>query len=85
MYDLIIYLTEYLFLRSKDPESKFITDAWLERVIIYGIKPQPKLVRIESSDYQSVELDFTYDENGKTLLIRKPGININVDFAIILE
>jgi len=81
----LFILRSIYYLRSKDPESKFITGAWLERVIIYGIKTQPKLVRIESFDYQSVELDFTYDENGKTLLIRKPGININVDFTIILE
>ena len=81
----LFILRSIYYLRSKDPESKFITGAWLERVIIYGIKTQPKLVRIESFDYQSVELDFTYDENGKTILIRKPGININVDFTIILE
>jgi alpha 1,3-glucosidase len=71
--------------RSMDPESKFDTEAWLERVIIYGIQTEPKSIKIEYSNKQSAKLEFTFDPNGATLLIRKPGVKINIDFTIVLE
>jgi len=71
--------------KSLDNESKMETRAWLERVIIYGIKSSPKTVKIEYANKQSAHLEFNYDSAGQTLLIRKPAVTINIDFSIILE
>lgn len=70
--------------RTMEPKATFETKAWLERVIVYGVKAEPKSVKLEYSK-QSTMLEFNYDPNGRTLLIRKPGVNINVDFDLILE
>lgn len=67
-----------------EPKAKFETKAWLERVILYGVKSEPRSVKLEYSS-QSTVLEFNYDASGRTLLIRKPGVNINVDFDLILE
>ena len=65
--------------------STFATNAWLERVIIYGVHTEPKSITIESyANKQSAQLEFTFDPHGSTLLIRRPGVNINVDFTITL-
>jgi hypothetical protein len=65
--------------------SKFTTKAWLERVIIYGYGSQPKKVTIEFDNNQSQQLQFTYDAKAKVVLVRKPGININKDWKIVIS
>ena len=62
-----------------------MTKAWVERVIVYGLQGDPKSVRIEYEQGQSAELQFTYDANSKVILIRKPGVNINVDWSLIIS
>ena len=68
-----------------DSSSKFITKAWLERVIIYGMNTAPKTVVVETGKNQSSQLQFTYDPTNKVLLIRRPGVNINSDWSIIIN
>jgi hypothetical protein len=70
---------------NPNPSNTFSTNAWLERVIIYGFNRQPKTVKIEYQDKQSAQLQFTYDKNGKVVLIRKPGTNIGKDWSIIID
>ena len=74
-----------MYFRSLDSKANFATKAWLERVIIYGIKSEPKSLKIEYSNKQSAQLEFNYDSHGQTLLIRKPAVNIGIDFTIVLE
>lgn len=85
VYREFVFNKNKLTSRSLDSESKFDTKAWLERVIIYGVKSEPGQVKIEYSNSQSANLEFNYDPNGQTLLIRKPGVNINTDFTLILQ
>lgn len=67
-----------------DKESKFDSLAWIERVIVYGVTASPKSVRIEyDNKEQSAELQFTYDQTNKALLVRKPGVKINVDWKLV--
>lgn len=71
--------------KELNPSGKFTTKAWIERVIIYGVKSEPKSIRIEDANKQSAQLQFTYDPNGQTLLIRKPAVNINIDFSMVIQ
>lgn len=57
----------------------------MERVIVYGLPSEPKSVKIEYDQNQSAQLQFTYDANSKVILIRKPGVNINVDWALVIS
>lgn len=67
------------------PESSFIkTKAWLERVIIYGITFKPVSVKVEYEE-QSIKLEHTYDASNRIILIRRPGVKMNVNFKIIIE
>jgi len=70
--------------RNLNEVGKFDTLAWVERVIIYGYKTQPKSVKIEYKN-QSTQLQFNYDSANKVLLIRKPAVNINLDWSIIIN
>ena len=67
-----------------DTASNFKTRSWLERVIIYGYQSEPKSVKIEVGD-QSTQLEFTHDRDNRILLIRKPGVNMNLDWSIIID
>ena len=78
------FSSDKLVSRNLEPSSKFTTRAWLERVIIYGYTKQPKSVKIEYKN-QSAQLQFTYDANNKDLLIRKPAINMDIDWTIVLS
>ncbi|CAF0929444.1 unnamed protein product [Brachionus calyciflorus] len=71
--------------RNLSPESQLKTFAWLERVIIYGVKTQPKSITLENSEKQSTQLQFSYDSNSNVLLIRKPGVKINTDWSILIS
>jgi mannosyl-oligosaccharide alpha-1,3-glucosidase len=72
--------------RKVDSESKFTSKAWLERVIIYGYSSEPKSVKIEfSKNKQSEKLQFNHDAKNKVILIRKPNVNIDLDWSIIIE
>lgn len=70
--------------RNLDKSSHYKTNSWLERVIIYGIGNKPNSVKIESEG-QTTKLEHTFDANNKVILIRRPGVKINTDFAIIIE
>jgi hypothetical protein len=60
------------------------TNAWVERVIIYGFNSTPNTVTIESGG-QSVRLAYTFDDKAKVLLIRKPGVNVSNDWSIVIS
>lgn len=85
VYREFTFTNNELTSKKLDKESKFATKAWIERVIIYGMKAEPKSVKIEYSNDQSGELQFTYDAAGRTLLIRKPGVNVDIDFKIKIQ
>ena len=79
------YKQNMLFSTNKDAKGNFQTKSWLERVIVYGLTTEPKTVKIEYDGNQSAQLQFTYDANSKVVLIRKPGVNINKDWSIIIN
>lgn len=79
------YQNSKLTSKKANADSKFTTKAWIERIIIYGVKTEPKTVTIEDANKQSAQLQFTYDPNGQTLLIRKPAVNINIDFSVVIQ
>lgn len=83
-------LREFTFSQNKltssaaETSGSYVTKSWLERVIVVGISDTPTSVQISSSAGTS-ELMFSFDSNSKVLTIRKPGLNIAVDFTITVR
>ena len=72
-----------------DPNGKYETKSWLERVIIVGLNNEPSKVTIESGSGNRGNLEFNYVKGGPNtanyLVVRKPGINMGETFSIILH
>jgi len=67
-----------------NPENKFTSKAWLERVVIFGYPNKPKTIKIETSG-ETTGLEFSYDKDTKVLLIRKPGALMSNDWTLIVS
>merc|ERR1712127_378408 len=72
---------------NEQAPNGFETRSWIERVIIYGFSTQPKQVKIETllPTKQSTKLQFTYDAPNKCVLVRKPDVNSNKDWSLVIE
>jgi len=64
--------------------SNFKTGSWLEAVRILGYKSAPSKVTLSVSGESDVDLGFTYDPERSVLLIRRPGVNMSLDWSISL-
>ncbi|KAM6032633.1 LOW QUALITY PROTEIN: neutral alpha-glucosidase AB [Chlamydotis macqueenii] len=68
---------------SADPGS-FDTPAWLERVVILGAG-KPAGILLRPADGLETRLDFQYEAETSVLTVRKPGVPIGTDWAIVLR
>ncbi|XP_029862729.1 neutral alpha-glucosidase AB isoform X1 [Aquila chrysaetos chrysaetos] len=69
---------------SADPRGSFDTPAWLERVVILGAG-KPAAVVLRPADGSETRLDFQHEAETSVLTLRKPGVRIGDDWAIVLR
>ncbi|XP_049691589.1 neutral alpha-glucosidase AB isoform X1 [Accipiter gentilis] len=69
---------------SADPRGSFDTPAWLERVVILGTG-KPATVILHPADGSETRLDFHHEAETSVLTLRKPGVRIGDDWAIVLR
>ncbi|GAB0201999.1 neutral alpha-glucosidase AB [Grus japonensis] len=69
---------------SADPRGSFDTPAWLERVVILGTG-KPAAVVLRPVDGSEIRLDFQHEAETSVLTLRKPGVRIGDDWAIVLR
>ncbi|XP_074424085.1 neutral alpha-glucosidase AB isoform X1 [Larus michahellis] len=69
---------------SADPKGSFDTPAWLERVVILGAG-KPAAVILRPADGPETRLDFHHEAETSVLTLRKPGVPIGADWAIVLR
>ncbi|XP_074991305.1 neutral alpha-glucosidase AB isoform X2 [Calonectris borealis] len=69
---------------SADPRGSFDTPAWLERVVILGTG-KPAAVVLRPADGPETRLDFQHEAETSVLTLRKPGVRIGDDWAIVLR
>ncbi|XP_054664277.1 neutral alpha-glucosidase AB isoform X1 [Grus americana] len=69
---------------SADPRGSFDTPAWLERVVILGAG-KPAAVVLRPADGSEIRLDFQHEAETSVLTLRKPGVRIGDDWAIVLR
>ncbi|XP_052275424.1 neutral alpha-glucosidase AB-like isoform X2 [Dreissena polymorpha] len=67
-----------------DQFGKTATREWVEKVIIVGLKAEPKSVTLRSKGVESY-LAWSFNSASGQLIIRKPGVNIATDFSIKLS
>lgn len=71
---------------SNTGSGQFHTKSWLERVVIIGLKHRPLNVWLKVNGQEDVKLNSNFVQKGQRniLVIRKPGVNIGVDWSIEL-
>lgn len=65
--------------------DNFETLAWLEKVVIIGSPKNIKHATITSKSLGTVKLQTKYDGDQRSLIIRKPGVNIREEYTITLH
>ncbi|ESO08740.1 hypothetical protein HELRODRAFT_74366 [Helobdella robusta] len=70
---------------NKGSGRSMITDAWIEKILILGVKQNPSRVTLTSQGQHPVNLVTSYSSQLKVLTIRKPAVNINADFKILFH
>ncbi|KAL0274187.1 UNVERIFIED_CONTAM: hypothetical protein PYX00_006669 [Menopon gallinae] len=85
------YLYLELEFKDKTLTSKFIekknkykTRAWVERVIIVGVRSAPNAAEMTTSDKKRTKLQTAFTPNNEVVVIRKPGVNIGEEWSIKL-
>lgn len=63
-------------------KPKYKTLAWIERIVIAGLEKVPSSASITVNGV-SQQLEVLYHDN--TVVVRKPGVKMDVDFAIKLN
>nr|XP_033809671.1 neutral alpha-glucosidase AB isoform X2 [Geotrypetes seraphini] len=69
---------------SADLRGNFESPAWIERVVILGIG-KPTSVSLKKADGAESALDFEYSVETSVLTIRKPVVNVGIDWSISLR
>ncbi|RCN40635.1 glycosyl hydrolase, family 31 [Ancylostoma caninum] len=64
--------------------GKYETETWIERIVVRGLDRTPTNVSIIRASDPTVKLEFSYDRDRKTLVIRKPLVSITQSYKIIL-
>ncbi len=74
----------YFSFRSLDPTAKFETDAWIERIVIFGYPKNPNRVIINSGDKQAIPIHHYLDAS-QVLIIRRPGPSVTSDWTLSIS
>lgn len=66
--------------------KKYKTKVWLERVFITGWRFRPSGIELnDMSSGQKTLLEFYYDDKHRILTVRKPGILMDKEWAMVIR
>ncbi|CAF0994522.1 unnamed protein product [Adineta steineri] len=83
IYRRFIFKNNELHSKTLDFTGKFETDAWIERILIFGYPKNPKKVIINSGDKQAIPLHH-YHAESQMLTIRRPGPLVASDWTLTI-
>lgn len=80
-------LNQFFYISSFiDQNASYPTKAWLERVVIAGIKTPPKKAELKNlSTDKSNALHLTYHTGNDVLVVRKPEVGMGSEWKITLS
>lgn len=64
-----------------NPKAQYATGAWLERIVIAGIKATPKTAKLIQND-KTTALQMTLHKGNNVLVVRKPAANMAQPWSI---
>ncbi|RZB84916.1 neutral alpha-glucosidase AB, partial [Asbolus verrucosus] len=86
---------KYLYLRfqfkdntltsSLIDNTDYPTEAWVEKIVILGPPAKITKAKITSKSLGTLGLETSYDGEGRSLVVRKPGVNVREPFTLKLE
>lgn len=65
--------------------GKYETETWIERIEVRGLDRTPHNVSIIRASDPTEKVEFSYDRDRRTLVIRKPLVSINLPYKIIIS
>ncbi|GAB6021663.1 hypothetical protein CHUAL_004245 [Chamberlinius hualienensis] len=84
IYRVVTFSDNTLSSKSIGTKSTYKTKSWLERIVLIGIKHQPKSVIIDDENGNR-NADVIMDTQRQVLTIRKPSVNMGDDWKITLN
>jgi len=84
IYLRFVYKDNKLTSSLIDSDASFDTKSWLERVIVVGSDGNFKQAKLTTKDGEEL-LPVLYDAERHSFTIRKPGVNMQKEFAITLS
>jgi len=76
-----VYKNNVLKATVKNPDGKFKTTEWVERVVFVGLTYKPTSIEVSSDSVGSNKLEF---EGQSPLVIRKPAVKISEEWTLTL-
>ncbi|XP_017768243.1 PREDICTED: neutral alpha-glucosidase AB [Nicrophorus vespilloides] len=68
-----------------DQDAKYPTLSWLERVVVLGASNNFRYATLKTPKGEDTILQVSYDSEGRSLIIRKPGVSMREKFTITLH
>ncbi|XP_068624304.1 neutral alpha-glucosidase AB [Battus philenor] len=81
IYAKIVYEPTQITYTLVDPSAQYSTRAWVERIVIAGIKTPPKTARLVQGE-RNAALQMTLHRGNDVLVIRKPGASVARNWVI---
>lgn len=80
----LIFSNNVLSSVNLNPDGKFTTLSWVERIIIIGAS-KPSKVALKAADGQETTIEFDFDASMSVLTLRKPSMNAGEDWKVVLQ
>ncbi|CAF0830952.1 unnamed protein product [Didymodactylos carnosus] len=84
IYRRFLFKNNELTSSSLNPNGKFDTTAWIERIVIMGYPRNPNKVSINSGEQTAIPL-HSYHDKQKVVIIRRPGPSISTDWTLTIS
>ncbi|KPJ21211.1 Neutral alpha-glucosidase AB [Papilio machaon] len=81
IYAKISYVPKQITYTLVNPSAQFASRAWIERIVIAGIRTAPRTARLQHGG-RSTALQMTLHRGNDVLVIRKPGAPVSEDWSI---
>ncbi|XP_022081306.1 neutral alpha-glucosidase AB-like isoform X2 [Acanthaster planci] len=84
-YKHISFQNNVIQSRSLDMNARYKTKSWLERVVVLGMEKSPSSIQLSGDLIETHNVEFSFNEDSKVLVIRKPEVNMATDWVMTLR
>ncbi|XP_038066335.1 neutral alpha-glucosidase AB-like isoform X2 [Patiria miniata] len=84
-YKQITFQNNVIQSRSIDMNGRYQTKSWLERVVVIGLEKSPSSIELSGDFISTHNVEFSFNEENKVLVIRKPEVNMGIDWVMAFK